>query len=688
MKINNININILIDYLMNINSITINRMDYLSLMTQNIEKNQVELDWFTIERIFYKNNLKIYKKEMNVIEAIASSSTVVPMVTYVESLGWIAVSGRFGPLIRIIRLERERKHEIFLYSRLINLIQGDLTWIYGEPINSFSGGTTGYEKEPKYIIKALNLMKMESTDIRIIVIYSVAIVILSLVVPVGTQSLINILTFGTLIQPILVLTFLVTVLLGMAGFLRVLQTEVAEVLQQKLFIRLVAETNEKIVKIRNENFEKKKIEEIVNYFLDISTIQKSGTVILIDGLSVILQFIVGIFVLVLYHPFFILVDVFLVIFIFVVVFKYLGHHGVETSIDESKSKYKIVNWFEEIASNSRLFRSGNMTTYATMKTEVLSKLYLENRTEHFKIIIRQVAALALVHAGGMGVVLGIGGYLVITGGLSLGQLIAAEIIVSKILDNFGKFGKYLESYYDLLASLDKVGNLLDLPLETSGEVIYQKTMIGVDISIKNLELEDIYEKKLKIDRLDIRSGTKLGVYSHDPNLPFLFLKLLYGLEMDYSGNMIINGNLSFKELDLSSWRDAVSILSDDNLYSGNIYENIKLGRDSVDSQMVRNVLQRVGCLEGILERFQDGITREVTSSGFPIVKEELFKLNLARCIADIPDLLIVDKIFDRITAQDKSKFLEILQNELESTTVIIFSSNKEDLSFCDMVVEV
>jgi putative ABC transport system ATP-binding protein len=685
-KINSSEINLIIEHLLNYYSIKINKLDFISALTQNIERNKHELSWSNIERIFLRNKLKVFCNTKSFSEAIKQSSEVVPWITYTETYGWIAIMGDRGPWVKFLVIGKDKKSKLILSRDLVKSMSKDITWFFAEPTELFSGGTAD-SKYPHYYSRLFHLIKVEISDIKILTIFSVAIVVLSLVVPVGTQSFINILSFGTQFQPILVLTVFVTILLGIAGILRIFQTEVAEILQQKLFIRLVSEISEKLGAIRSDYLRKKKIEEIINYFLDISIIQKSATVLLVDGLSVLLQFIVGLLVLILYHPFFILLDIILFIFIFFFIFNILGKQGVETSIYESKAKHKIVNWFEEIASNLRLFRSGNMNSYALKRTEILSKIYLENRRNHYKILIRQIAGLTILQAAGMGIVLGIGGYLVILGELSLGQLVAAELIVSKILDSFGKFGKYLESYYDLLASVDKIGNLLDIPLETSGEVIYEKTLIGVDLKLSKLKLSDKNGCTLNIDSLEIKRGSNLGVYSTDPQKVDLFLSCLYGLAPQMEGRILVNGRYSLQELDLSSWRDAVGYLSNDHLFSGNIYENIKAGRMGIDSKLIRDILERVGILKGILENHEDGLNTEISATGYPINKSELFRLNLARSIAEIPDLLLIDRVCDNISEEERKLLLDIIDTELETSTVVIISQSKENLTKCDTILE-
>jgi putative ABC transport system ATP-binding protein len=662
-------------------------IDSLSIMTQNIQEEKRTLQWVDIQQIFSKHNLKVYRRETDLTSAIESSSSINPYYCYSKKWGWIAITGERGVWIKVLLIENKGKAIFTRKSTLKEVTEDNSDWIYAEPVDTFSGGLPK-DSNPSPLERIFNLIRMESSDIKLLTIYSLTIVVLSLVVPVGTQSLINILSFGAMYQPIFVLTVFVTVLLGLAGFLKVLQTEVAEILQQRLFVRLVSETKDRLLRVKNDILEKKNIEEIVNYFLDISIIQKSATVLLIDGLSVIIEFFVGVLVLLIYHPLFLVLDIALFISIFFIIFRILGRRGSETSIAESKAKHKIVNWFEELASNSKIFKSSTMHHYASERTELLSRIYIESRNSHYKVLIKQIAALTTVKALGMGFVLGIGSYLVIQGELSLGQLIAAEIIVSKILSSFSNFGKHLESYFDLVASIDKVGSLLNIPIESSGDVSFENSSKGIHLKFNKFEAQDSYGKKIFIPNLEIKRGTKIGIHSSDPDKCDLFMKSIYGLASEINGSLLINGKYSIQELNLPIWRDSIAYLSDDHLFSGNIYENIKSGRADIDQEKTREALEKVGTLNTLLENFQNGILTQITSSGFPIRKNDLFRINLAKSIGLTPDLLLIDRIFNTLQREEKDLLKSIIHSEFKDTTVIIISQHKEFINICDKVIEI
>jgi ABC-type bacteriocin/lantibiotic exporter with double-glycine peptidase domain len=75
--------------------------------------------------------------------------------------------------------------------------------------------------------------------------------------------------------------------------------------------------------------------------------------------------------------------------------------------------------------------------------------YLTARASHFRILMRQIVFALGMQAVASTVLLGLGGWLVISAQLTLGQLVAAELIVAVIVGSFAKLGKHMESFYDV-----------------------------------------------------------------------------------------------------------------------------------------------------------------------------------------------------------------------------------------------
>lgn len=624
----------------------------------------------------------------NVARNVSKKRPKVILIEFEGHNEWLAIQDRSFFTVNVLFLShsnRELKYPIRKLKKRLQEQNPDhlVVYISAEPIAMFSIELHGIE-HPDYFERIKSLLRLEISDIWVITFYSIAIVILSLVIPVGTQSLVNILAFGTLLQPIIVLTILVLVALGFAGIMLILQAHVAEILQQRLFVRLAAETNYKLPRVNQKYFSKKSGTELVNYFLDISTLQKGAVTLVVDGLGIVLQGVVGLIVLGLYHPFFLILDFIIVFTIFVIIFRILGREAVSTSIKESKSKHELTAWFEEVVKNEHVFKSELAQRYATIKTETIVKNYLTYRQKHFSILRKQLATYISLQVIGSGIVLGFGGWLVIQGGISLGQLIAAEIIASKIFDNLAKAGKYMETYYDLCAAVDKIGHLLDVPLERSGVEVIPKLEEPTKIRLTSVQLED-YDHHISIPDMEIFPGEVVGISCKDRKTSNTLFNVLYCLEEPVSGTIEIDDRFGFSEVSRVNWRKQVILVRGHDVFSGSIAENISTGNPTVDSVEIHEVLKQVGLLEKVL-KLPNGIHYVLNSSGYPLSFEDKVKLNLARGLAVKPRLMMIDESLDFFEDEFSENFIRNFLRHSRKTTVLIYSRKENLLTQCDRVI--
>ena len=168
-----------------------------------------------------------------------------------------------------------------------------------------------------------------------------------------------------------------------------------------------------------------------------------------------------------YHPSLLAFDLALLAAVMVVVIV-LGRGAVRTSVEESKSKYAIAGWLEELAQFPNAFKGRGGSAMAIEHADELARGYLVRRRAHFRILMRQVVALLLIQAIASSALLVVGGFLVLEGELTLGQLVASELIVNTVLASVVKLGKHFEAWYDAQTAADKLGYLVDLPTEREG----------------------------------------------------------------------------------------------------------------------------------------------------------------------------------------------------------------------------
>lgn len=292
--------------------------------------------------------------------------------------------------------------------------------------------------------------------------------LISLSLPIGIQAIINFVMAGRASTSLVLLVSFVLVGVLIGGILIIRQQWLIEYFQQRLFARASLEFALRIPRIKFQQFEKNNPVELMNRFFDVLTIQKGLSKLIIDFATSLLQVFFGLLLLALYHPLFIIFDL-LIVLLVVSLIRVSMRKGLETSLVESKWKYKTVGWLEELALNTELFRMTPYTDINFKRTDTYTGEYVEARQAHFKVLVRHYIALLLFKLLVVGGLLILGSMLVIQREIGIGQFVAAEIIILLIITSVEKIIMNLEIIYDVLTALEKVGAVTDLDLEQQGD---------------------------------------------------------------------------------------------------------------------------------------------------------------------------------------------------------------------------
>ncbi len=526
-------------------------------------------------------------------------------------------------------------------------------------------------------------MSAERQDLAVVTIYSIVVGLLSLALPVAVQSLVNTVAFGTVLQPLVVLSILVFAALAFAAILQCLRLWVVEKIQRRVFSRLADQVGDRLLRVRLEAFDRQNGPELVNRFLDVVTVQKSVSLLLVDGLSLIMQVAIGMLLLAVYHPYLLAFDIVLLLLIVIVLFG-LGRGAVRTSIAESHAKYDALAWLEEIARHHSAFRSRVAETYARNRTHELVRGYLRERAGHFKILMRQTAGTLTLQACAISALLGMGGWLVVQGQLTLGQLVAAELVVSMIVTSLVKFGKSLESFYDLQAAMDKLGYLTDLPVErTSGEPVQ---IPGAPAALRLRGVTFAYPGQLTFlsaPPIEIPPGGRVALHGLSGSGKSTFLDMMYALRNPSSGSLELDG-IDYREYLLPDLRDRIVLVRDVDVFPGTVLDNVRLGTRA-DPLEVRRVLEKVGLLEQV-SALPDGINTRLSTGGPPLSPSQAFRLVIARALLAKPRLLLLDEVLDQIQDLDiRGPLIHTLFDSDAPWTLVLTTERNALWPLCDQV---
>jgi len=352
---------------------------------------------------------------------------------------------------------------------------------------------------------------------------------------------------------------------------------------------------------------------------------------------------------------------------------------VRTSIDESYAKFDMAAWLEEIAKCPHTFRFGRGGELALDRADSLADAYITARKRHFRVVWRQTLFALLLEAVGSTVVLGLGGWLVINRQLTLGQLVAGELIVTLVLTALSKIGKYIEIFYDLQASLDKLGVLDQLPIEpTGGEMLPPHSGPMAVVA-------EVIRDGHSPQRLDIGPGERVAVHGPAGSGKTFLLESLGLLRVPREGLLEFDG-IDARSLDRAATRLLVAYVGQAETFADTVAENVRVGRDELSSADIRRALGMVG-LSDRVARLPQGVATPLASDGLPLSSNEISRLSIARALASKPRLLLIDGLLDGLDIHDCPQLVDSILDRSAPWTLVIVTIRDDIKQRCDQVVE-
>lgn len=519
------------------------------------------------------------------------------------------------------------------------------------------------------------LLKPDKREIRNIYVYAVFNGLINLSLPLGIQAIVNFIQGGRVSTSWIVLVSIVVLGIGATGVLQIFQLRITETLQQKIFTRAALEFSYRIPRIKMEAIYKHYAPELMNRFFDTMSVQKGLAKIIVDFSSAILQVTFGLILLSLYHPFFILFSAVLSFLIYII-FRVTWKKGLETSLDESKEKYKVAHWLEELARTHITFKLAGSTDLPMKNADKKISKYITERENHFKILIKQYSGMVLFKVLVAIGLLAIGGMLVMSQQMNIGQFVAAEIIILLIMASVEKLVLNLETIYDVLTSLEKIGQVTDLDLESDIGFPLDQDGQGMEIRLENVNFNypGTTFKSLRQVSLSINPGERILLAGGNGSGKTTLLYILAGLYEINDGLLQFNGK-SWRTLNLESLRSSIGdFLSHEQLFEASIQENITMGREDITEENLRWAITNLK-LESFINSQDQGLNTMVDPEGKRFSGSVIQKLLLARAIADKPKLLLLDEALEQIREDERLEIIDFLVDASNPWTLVSTSAN-------------
>jgi ABC-type bacteriocin/lantibiotic exporter with double-glycine peptidase domain len=520
-----------------------------------------------------------------------------------------------------------------------------------------------------------NLLELDKKDVYQIFFYAIFAGLISLSLPLGIQAIINFIQSGRVSASWIILIILVVFGVALIGVLSLMQLRITENLQQKIFVRSSFEFAARLPKIKPDQLYNTYPPELANRFFDTMTIQKGTSKLLIDFSAALLQIVFGILLLSLYHPYFIIFGI-LLLFLLYFIFKFSYRSGLETSLKESKFKYKVASWLQEVARNNFSFKNELNYDFALEKNNQIVSDYLNYREKHFDVIKRQFSQLIIFKIIITASLLSIGGFLVLSQQMNIGQFVAAEIIILLVINSVEKIIIGLETFYDVLTSIEKIGQVTDLELEedtiTKNDTCYTNIVLETE-NIK-FKFPDSKKEVLNAISLKIEQGEKIVLDGENGSGKTTLIRLLSGLLQPTSGSFYINDD-TFRKINLKQYRSQIgSIIHGETPFEGTILENITFKDTSISFEDIKWAIDGVQ-LSSFIKSLPKGLDSRIFPEGKQLSSSNAQKILLARSIIHKPKILFYEDPTDSMDEKVANEIIDFITSDANKWTIVVSSKN-------------
>ena len=637
-----------------------------------------------VEKQLEGNSIVEYAKEVAIPLVVLrqKNNTFVPLVIYRGKRGSmlaLEIDPKGSQTVDLDNIDnellRDKSGQIIFYG----------AFKYKSLVSEIEEGEEGKPLSP--VKRLIRVLGEEKKDIFYVFIYATFVGIVSLTLPLGIQSIVELVSGGVVFSSIYVLITLIILGVLVVGVLQIMQITLIEYIQRRIFTKAALEFAFRIPRIKIESITNLHTPELVNRFFDVLTLQKGLPKLLGDLMSGVIQILFGLILLALYHPFFIFFGLVLALTL-VLIFRLTGPKGLQSSINESKYKYRVVYWLEEVARVLKSFKISGNTGLPIRNTENNVNNYLKNRKIHFGVLVSQYGYIVLFKALITAGLLIIGTYLVINRQITLGQFVASEVIIILILNSVERIITYLDVVYDMLTAVDKISQVTDLPLERVGgiDINKEEQEEGYTIQIKNLNYKypGATDYAIRDINLEIKSGERICICGGNDSGKSTLTHTIAGLNRSYEGIITING-YSLHDLDLTNLRDKLAKnVSQEDIFDGSILDNISVGKPQVNTKEVVDAINKVG-LSDQINSLPNGLNSQIVSGGKGFSTSFVNRLILARCLVKKPNLLILNDYFNSFQIADKERLID-LAFHLDHCTLIAVSNDFSAMKACDRVV--
>lgn len=457
-------------------------------------------------------------------------------------------------------------------------------------------------------------------------------------------------------------------------------------LSQKLDIALLLGYYRHVLKLPMNFFGTRKVGEIISRFNDASKVRDaiSGATltIMIDTLMAV----AGGVILYMQNAYMFGVTAIVIVLYFIIVLSFNRWYK-KLNQAQMEDNAQLTSYMVESLNGIQTVKAYNAERKVELETEKKFIRLLKSVFRLSWVSNLQGSLVGFTELTGGIVILWVGGYQVIKGNISIGQLIAFNSLLAYFLDPVKNLINLQPQMQTAVVAADRLGEILDLePERTEGEnkKISPLNLKG-DIEFKNITFRyGTRRPVLEGVQISIRQGEKIALVGESGSGKTTLSKLLLNLYQVEAGEILING-YNIKDIQMEALRERIAYIPQETfLFSGSIMDNLTLGLENVTAEEVMEASKKAQA-HGFINELPLRYETRLEENGSNLSGGQRQRLAIARAILKKPDILILDEATSNLDSITERAIENTIEDYSKDMTTIIIAHRLSTIRRCDRI---
>ncbi len=457
-------------------------------------------------------------------------------------------------------------------------------------------------------------------------------------------------------------------------------------LSQKLDIELLSSYYRHILKLPIKFFQSRRIGEIVTRFQDAMTIKDiiSGTLLSLV-IDIIMVIVVGAGLFMINSTLFLIVMLIviidaLLIFAFKNPYRRFNQRTMEQNAKMSSTIIESLSGIETVKiSKAREKQESKINSdFAKLLNTTFSVGIFKNV---------QISLNSFLNSAGNLVLLFVGARLIMSGNLTLGDLMAFNALSSMFLGPISNLIGLQMSFQEVSIAANRLMEIMNVETEEERDEdkLYVNKLEG-NIVLKDVKLNYGYrEDVLKGISIYIRKGQKIGIVGETGSGKTSIAKLLMGFEQADNG-VIAFDDISLDLIRLESLRDRIAYIPQtSHLFSGKIMDNLKLGNPNLTDKEIIDFCKIIG-VHDFIEKLPNQYNTLVSEQATNLSGGQKQRIAIARALLKDFDILILDEATSQLDVNTEKLLKDKFDRLYRGKTEIIIAHRLSTVRDCDNII--